>query len=1580
MLLRHKQITKFESYGNFQQHEYAIESLPGIQLNIPASKQNEEVWLSIERLRETTPPEPESELLKKWIVLTQDYAKPPVLKPGIESEDSDEMVLVEDLLEELEPLLTEYIKKYWTPWSEAEKPRRRSISLYKKLFAISKELSGEILDVQIEMVWGVGIALWRKEGIDIRYPLVTQLVEVDIDDDTMEIRISPGSKPPSFESELFASIMAPGLKTVTEKASAIFSNGEYVFSPFDPETYEEILKAAATQIDSTGRYSPDIPELQAKKILPGQDSRLMVHDSWCIFVRPRGTGIIIDDLRAFKNQAEDLDEAPGAVAAVFKEPSAKPVQVEYPAFRGISEIKGSYGTTTSKPIDLFFPKAFNEEQARIVQLLEKHEGVAAQGPPGTGKTHTIANIVCHYLATGRRVLVTSMKEPALNVLYDMLPEEDIRPLCVSLLNDERGGMKQFENAVTNIANIARETDQKQLKSDVSSSEARLEMLHGRCSDVSRKIDEFAKRNLSKIFLDGEEIHPAEAAKEVVQHIDDVAWLTDAITEDPKYKPQFGNDDIINLRKARANLKKDLEYLGCSLPALNQFPDPRSITRAHGDLSQIAVIDSKIKTGELVPLANTHPVTLEAAQALLDQIQVAFDILGDLVKSRKDWTENVYSYAKAGSDAHLLEPLFNLFAEIEAALESGRVYITKPIATPEGLYENIELTEAINRLKQGKSAFGVSGWFGKEESKKTLKAIKIVNELPATTEDWDYVHSLLIHQKQLCSFVVRWNALAVEFGATCTEDLKPTGIVKARADMQHIFLMHDLAKCEMDIIERVREVIPAMPLQAFVPLTKDGLLEIQGVITSHLQRSRLSEAWGIKERLQQVINGKTGPISDDIRIFIKDLFGNPACSDAAMQDRWTTLMSELARVTGLKDDLDAVAAITGKIINSGGEKWGQALQTVPADGVGEPLLPDNWANVWRWRRLLTYVESLDKRAELQALNAQRKTLEKDLEKEYARLIAGKTRLSIAENAGHAVLSALESYVNAVRHIGKGKGKIRTPRYRQNARDAALHAAPAVPCWICPHYRVSESLPAEFGYFDLVIIDEASQSDMTALPSILRAKKLLIVGDDKQVSPEGIGMDETSIRNLINTYLGNQVELFRPEMDPAHSIYDLFKVVFAGSSIMLKEHFRCVPAIIEYSRREHYQYKLKPLRTPRSSERIDPCLVDVFVRNGSRHYDINMAEARFIVGEIGQIIKDPCMSERTIGVVSLLGEKQAKYIWDMLANEIGLEEIQRHKITCGDSRTFQGKERHIMFLSMVVSRDSMTALSGEKFSQRFNVAASRAKDRMYLVRSFSADELSPADELRKGLLDHFQNPFRQNEVRVASQRDKCDSDFEREMYDLLVERGYRVSTQVKVSNYFIDMVVEGREDRRLAIECDGDIYHGPDKWEEDAMRQRVMERVGWQFWRCFASNFVRYRQNVVDDLLYELDRMNIEPVGADGAPESLHCETREIEVDLERREQGEQQSPQDEGREAGTAEASVSGLDELKRRMVVLLPLEEKVLRMLGIGEKSGKTLEDVAKELQTSTERILEIKEKALRKLRHPVRSTKIIEFIDRDTR
>ena len=72
-----------------------------------------------------------------------------------------------------------------------------------------------------------------------------------------------------------------------------------------------------------------------------------------------------------------------------------------------------------------------------------------------------------------------------------------------------------------------------------------------------------------------------------------------------------------------------------------------------------------------------------------------------------------------------------------------------------------------------------------------------------------------------------------------------------------------------------------------------------------------------------------------------------------------------------------------------------------------------------------------------------------------------------------------------------------------------------------------------------------------------------------------------------------------------------------------------------------------------------------------------------------------------------------------------------------------------------------------------------------------------------------------------------------------------------------VIEGDQDRRLAVELDGDKYHPAEKWMEDWSRQRTMERVGWKFWRCWGSSYTLDPDACMNDLLATLKAMQIHP---------------------------------------------------------------------------------------------------------------------------
>ncbi|MGH7184003.1 MAG: AAA domain-containing protein, partial [Nitrospiraceae bacterium] len=112
-------------------------------------------------------------------------------------------------------------------------------------------------------------------------------------------------------------------------------------------------------------------------------------------------------------------------------------------------------TTLSNEVEeIFFPLPANDEQQQIVGALDTRQGVLVQGPPGTGESHTVTNLICHLLATGKRVLITSHTQRALRVLLDKFDSEDhlrqVADLCVILLGDDLESRKALEDSVQSI--------------------------------------------------------------------------------------------------------------------------------------------------------------------------------------------------------------------------------------------------------------------------------------------------------------------------------------------------------------------------------------------------------------------------------------------------------------------------------------------------------------------------------------------------------------------------------------------------------------------------------------------------------------------------------------------------------------------------------------------------------------------------------------------------------------------------------------------------------------------------------------------------------------------------------------------------------------------------------------------------------------------------------------------------------------------------------------------------------------------------------------------------------------------------
>jgi very-short-patch-repair endonuclease len=334
-------------------------------------------------------------------------------------------------------------------------------------------------------------------------------------------------------------------------------------------------------------------------------------------------------------------------------------------------------------------------------------------------------------------------------------------------------------------------------------------------------------------------------------------------------------------------------------------------------------------------------------------------------------------------------------------------------------------------------------------------------------------------------------------------------------------------------------------------------------------------------------------------------------------------------------------------------------------------------------------------------------------------------------------------------------------------------------------------------------------------------------------------------------------------------------FSGM-LTLVEHRRCVPEIIGFSNRIAYEpdgVRLIPVRQF-GADRLDP-LRTVFVRDGyergSSTSRTNPPEVDAIVDQIQKCLADPSYDGLTFGIVSLLGTGQAKAIEKKLLERVSPDEWTARDLRCGDAADFQGSERDVMFLSMVAAPAPdrrLAALTAPLYVQRYNVAASRAKDQMWLFHSVDLAALTNREDMRFQLLDYCYGV----QKRAAAADDGAlpgvapedtlvspfDSMFEQRVCNRLIDRGYSVIPQFPALGYSIDLVVVGAK-TRLAVECDGDHWHGPDVYQRDMGRQRELERCGWHFVRVLESDFYLDPAKAMTPVWERLAELEIHPSG-------------------------------------------------------------------------------------------------------------------------
>lgn len=1494
-------------------HEQDVRGLEGVTID-----PNDGSWVRFARLREIPAP-PADPMFEDWIskpTVSRIFEKPllaesllikisietasDLVEAGLAETDDVMRQLGDELADHVDVLLRRsnlpeftdtfctYVEGPWAEWAAKEQPRRRSIAIYSKLYTVQQRMIALGDDVPEECVFGVGMTRWLHPLERINVPLIEAAVELALDPEDGSIIVTPRPQPPKLCLRAFDSLEIGVVGRLNrdgaEQLTRIYNDPDIGFSPFEKQCFEPVLRMCSARISASSIYEPDMRENPGDRSPPIADDKLRIADTWVIYVRHRSIDFRCEDIRKL---IDHVQQAPNDVSLSPPAVQITTAAVDAPIDDDVFDLSGNlimptapivsgppqvYGTSSgggsgtsdsngSPPEErpVFFPLPFNDEQAAIIRRLEDPtvSGVVVQGPPGTGKTHTIANIICHYMATGRRVLVTARTPEALAAIQEKLPVE-IRDLAIAVIHSDRQGGQQLEQAIEMMSTQVKQIDMADYRQTCINKKRRLAEVRTQISETDRQILEYATLNLAPVSYCGEECLPMELSAKVEAERGVHAWLPDDLAMGTAYEAQFTDANITEARGIRTALGLDIIYHADQLPDVASLPDIPRVLAAHQALVLERNFENQTSIGDLPIPSFGEQAGVEQARSLLAWLE-PFGQWWEEVALSEAWLPDFYRtlLGAAPSDTAVRAGLRQLCGEWTELIQEGGSYFLRGIEVSGIAPADAPFDTALDALATGRRPFGLLS-IGKSKLKTAIEGVRIDGHVPTDAQEWRTIHDYRRWQKRVHAFIGRWSSAARAVGLPQLPGEWETGnqeFLRIGRLVERLHGFHLAAE------ERITVITALFPygVDAKRVVYHGEYSIVREVLAATVYREENTDAHALKRHLDAIPTNDTLPFGaalEDVRSAV----GNPDVPPCDLADSWRQILDEARRLAGLRSARVRLETIAAAIKASHAPKWASKLVSEAVEDE-DRLTPSDWQKTWEWACAAGHLRRVSDRGHTVALSARRTALEDEQRRLLGEIIRLRTFMGLRRGITTTIATALTKFAMAVRKLGAGTGKA-AERHRRAIREAATEAAGAVPCWILPEWRVAEQLPSELAIFHLVIIDEASQSDITALPAVMRGQKLLIVGDDRQVSPISVGMEERMVIQLRETFLrGMPIANY---LDPATSMYDIASMMFPGTTIMLREHFRCVEPIIRFSSRLCYKGNLLPLRMPTTAQRLDPPLIDVYLKHGQKLRDINAVEAEFIVTEIKILVDDRAYAGRSIGVISLIGDKQAKHINDLLSVELGLEAMERHRIMCGNASTFQGQERDIVFLSMVACPKSVRSQTTRMIEQRFNVAMSRARDRVYLVRSVTSSMLAPKD-LKAAILEHFQNPMGDAAVSQPTDvLDLCDSPFEREVGTRLLELGYRLHPQFQVGGYRIDFVIEGSGDRRLAVELDGDSYHGADKWVSDLYRQRALERVGWKFWRCWGSHWRADANGCFQDLLNTVTKMGIDPVGGAYSP--------------------------------------------------------------------------------------------------------------------
>ena len=1410
---------------------YFLEELPkysGITLNYLDNKNtpSDQKILQVEKIPFLEPLAIDKGLLDWLSGDWGDYKSPIKLLSEKITKENDASKVVNISKKEKEML--EKLLKDRKLWIEEQKKievvRNLFDTLYNKYLVLDRDSD------TLELVVANGLVKVPNE--DIYYPILLKKVNLNIDTEKNIISITDASDNDFITQELYLNFLAEveniNLDKVFYLEDKIVENNIHPISKND--TIKDFFREFIHNLNPRAQFIEDLDK-------KNKESVITIEWKPILFIRKKDDGKV----EAINNIIKDIENGG-----------------EIPEY--LSELVGVIGSDKRavEPIpDILFTKETNNEQIEIIKSLYSHRAVVVQGPPGTGKTHTIANLLGHFLAEGKNVLITSQTKKALDVLKEKIPT-DIQDLCISMLDNDSSDLG---NSVESISEKLGYLNLETLKNEYEEIENQRNELKEDIKNIKRKIFNIKYQESHPIIYNNESITLREAGeflRKNQRELDRIPGIVSSGVTCP-----INNENLTFLKSGykRSVSKEEEKEIELGLNKLSDFWTLEEFKEMLENKKEImSRLDLLLKNKKYHINDNLFYVD--------DKMLIDLDkfknysgidkIIPEDLKSIEDWKKDV---CIAGTENSGDRKIWLEFIKDIRRLYDLTNMTKDQLFKKEVVYKDIDVSTAKKLIIGLKKGIERPGFFFKHRLRKARKQISdkvtINNRILETLYDCNVAleYTTLIELKENTKNT--WNILMT--GNSLLENSNNKNLYKQlysyAEQMEYLLNWYDrekktfLHKIEnagfeklninktegnpiyVDEVNQIFDFIPS--LEELIAIGKIALEYREVDIKRSEYLVKIENI--IKENSHLGREIKNAILNENIDEYSETL------------EKLRVLSEKEVLYKKYKDLLHNVKAVANS--------WGEELE----NGLFNEKI-ENIYNVWRYKQISQKLKEL---AEKPYFNLQADILEKteELKKLTIDLVTKKAWYNIIkfleEKDNLAISQALKGWKQTVQKIGKGTGK-NTNIHKKNAKEKMLLCQKVVPAWIMPLNKVFDTLNPVENKFDIIIIDEASQSDISSLILLYMAKKIIIVGDDKQVSPSDVGVNIDKINMFRRKYIKGKVandDLYGIRA----SLYSIVSTTF--QPISLREHFRSVPEIIGYSNRTSYDNQILPLRDSNSSI-LKPAIIDYKV-NGRRDEKskINRVESETIVSLIEACLAMKEYKNSTFGVISLLGDEQAELIQDLIVKRIPATEIENHKILCGNSASFQGDERDIMFISLVDSSEENKSLRlvGEgvegAIRKRYNVAISRAKDQLWIVHSIDKNSLKEGD-LRKELFEYIDS-LKENVFDKTAIENITASDFENEVARHLLEKNYTIKQKWRVGSYDIDMVAI-YDDKKIAIECDGKtLNHTEEEVIANLEEQEILERCGWEFIRVRASEYFRNPEKAIKDLIIQLDDKGVYP---------------------------------------------------------------------------------------------------------------------------